>query len=54
LLGRKVNVMGVFAKEGNSIIGSSADNLVLIPYHFAKTIIDINIRNFNAKNATKS
>jgi putative ABC transport system permease protein len=39
LLGRKVNVMGVFAKEGNSIIGSSADNLVLIPYHFAKTII---------------
>ncbi len=41
LLGRKVNVMGVFAKEGNSIIGSSADNLVLIPYHFAKTIIDV-------------
>ena len=33
--------MGVFAKEGNSILGSSSDNLVLIPYQFARTIIDV-------------
>lgn len=41
LMGRKLTVLAVFAKEGNSILGSSADNLVLIPYHFAKTIIDV-------------
>jgi putative ABC transport system permease protein len=41
LLGRKLRVVGVFAKEGNSILGSSSDNLVLIPYQFARTIIDV-------------
>jgi len=41
LLGRKLRVVGVFAKEGNSIIGSSSDNLALIPYQFARTIIDV-------------
>jgi putative ABC transport system permease protein len=41
ILGRKVQVIGIFAKEGNSILGTSADNIVLLPYHFAKTIIDV-------------
>jgi putative ABC transport system permease protein len=41
IMGKKLRVLGVFAKEGNSIIGSSADNLVLIPYQFARTIFDV-------------
>jgi putative ABC transport system permease protein len=42
ILGKKIMVLGVFAKEGNSILGTSSDNIVLIPYHFAKTMIDVN------------
>jgi len=42
MMGRKLKVVGVFAKEGSSIMGSSADNMVLIPFNFAKTIIDVN------------
>lgn len=33
--GTKLRVVGVIEKEGNSLIGFSMDNTVLIPYHFA-------------------
>lgn len=39
--GRKVLVIGVFAKEGESIIGNSLDNSILLPLNFARNIIDI-------------
>ena len=39
--GRKLRVIGVFAKEGESIIGESHDNTVLIPVNFARKIIDL-------------
>jgi putative ABC transport system permease protein len=40
--GQKVNVIGVFAKEGKSAIGeNSLDNMVLIPLNLARTMVDL-------------
>ncbi len=41
ILGRKVGIIGVFEKEGESIIGNSIDNEVLIPINYARNLIDI-------------
>ncbi len=41
IMGRYVNVIGVFAKEGENMIGLTTDKLVLIPINFARDIIDI-------------
>lgn len=41
LVGRKLKVIGVFKKEGESIIGNSPDNQVVIPINYARKIIDI-------------
>ncbi len=39
--GKKLEVIGVFLKEGKSAIGeNSHDNLVLIPINYAKTFVD--------------
>lgn len=35
-------VIGVFKKEGESIIGNSMDNQIVVPINFARTIFDIN------------
>ncbi|MBL0341571.1 MAG: ABC transporter permease [Bacteroidetes bacterium] len=40
-LGRKFIVIGVFAKEGSSIMGSSLDNTLLIPVNFARNIMNL-------------
>ena len=40
-LGRKIAVIGVFKKEGTSILGNSKDNLVLIPVAFARNLINL-------------
>ena len=37
LLDRKVRIVGVFQKEGESIMQNSNDNQVMIPYNFLKT-----------------
>jgi len=39
--GRKLKVIGVFKKEGKSMIGNSMDNLLIIPINYARNIIDI-------------
>ncbi len=39
--GAKVMVIGVFKKEGESILGGSSDTHVLIPINFARNLIDI-------------
>ncbi|MFN8154369.1 MAG: ABC transporter permease [Bacteroidia bacterium] len=39
--GHKVTIVGVFAKEGESMIGNSHDNSVLIPVNFGRKFIDI-------------
>ncbi len=41
LKGRRVTVIGVYAKEGESTIGNSNDNIAAIPVNFARKFIDI-------------
>jgi putative ABC transport system permease protein len=46
-MGRKVTIIGVFAKEGKDILGISSDNEILLPLNFAKNIIDIENEKYN-------
>ena len=39
--GRKLHVIGVFAREGESIIGDTHDNTVVVPVNYARKILDI-------------
>jgi putative ABC transport system permease protein len=39
--GAKVTVIGLFKKEGESMIGNSMDEVVLIPVNFARSIIKV-------------
>lgn len=41
VLGRKLVVIGVFAEEGEDMLGTSADKTVLLPLNFARNVIDI-------------
>jgi putative ABC transport system permease protein len=41
MLGRKVTVIGVFKPEGESMVGNSSDNQVVIPLDFAATVMDV-------------
>jgi len=38
---RKLIVIGVFSKEGSSMLGNSKDNAVVVPVNFARRFIDI-------------
>lgn len=40
--GRKIQVIGVFKKEGNDQFGNSLDEVVMMPLLYIKNIIDIN------------
>ncbi len=39
--GLKFQIIGIFKREGKSIMGSSMDNLFVIPINYARNIIDI-------------
>lgn len=41
LNGTKMMVIGVFKKEGESLIGNSADTQVLVPINFARNLFDL-------------
>lgn len=41
VLGRKVQVVGVFAREGEDLLGVSSDKTLLLPLNFARNLIDI-------------
>jgi len=41
MMGRKITVIGVFKKEGESMMGGSHDNQVLMPLNFVRKIINI-------------
>lgn len=41
VLGRKVTVIGVFEKEGEDMLGISADKTILLPLNFARNVIDV-------------
>jgi putative ABC transport system permease protein len=42
LFGVKMRVIGLLKKEGESLIDNSSDNLIITPYNFLKTKIDMN------------
>ncbi|CAN5231044.1 ABC transporter permease [soil metagenome] len=41
IFGRKVSVIGIFKEEGESMMGNSSDNMILIPLTFARTVMEI-------------
>jgi putative ABC transport system permease protein len=45
--GAKVTVVGVFKKEGESILGNSLDNEVLVPVNYANNLIDVKSDNMD-------
>ena len=47
IMGRKVNIIGVFTKEGKDMLGISSDNEILLPLNFAKNVIDIENEKYN-------
>jgi len=46
VMGRYVNIIGVFSKEGDDMLGNSDDKNVLIPINFAKDVIDVQSENY--------
>ncbi|MBG00589.1 MAG: ABC transporter [Owenweeksia sp.] len=42
MLGRKVKVLGVFEKQGKSLVGQDVDATVLVPINFARTLMNVN------------
>ena len=47
MFGRKLNVVGVFKKEGSNFFGNSSDNQVLVPLSYARNVIDIKYEGFD-------
>lgn len=45
--GRKLRVIGVFSREGESIVGDSHDNTIVVPINFARKFMDIRSDNMN-------
>lgn len=41
VLGNNVTVIGVMRKEGEDLLGWTADNQVILPYNFTKTLVDL-------------
>jgi putative ABC transport system permease protein len=41
VLGRRVTVIGIFEKEGEDMLGISADKLILLPLNFARNLINV-------------
>lgn len=54
IAGRKAYVIGVFKKEGESMLGNSMDNQVVIPFHFAKLMMDVRSENSDPYIAVKA
>jgi len=46
IMGRKVNVIGVFKKEGKDMLGISSDKEILMPLNFARNVIDVQSSNY--------
>lgn len=48
VFGIKVEIIGVFKKQGNNNFGNSNDNLVLVPVNFGRNYIDLNADNIGS------
>jgi putative ABC transport system permease protein len=47
IMGRKLTIIGVFAKQGKDMLGISTDSEIDLPLNFAKNIIDIENEKYN-------
>lgn len=47
VFGRKLEVIGVFEKEGKDLMGNSPDDQALMPVNFARNVIDISSEYYN-------
>ncbi len=47
VMGRRMNVVGVFKKEGDDMLGMSHDNNMLIPLNLAKSLFDVESERYN-------
>jgi len=47
--GAKVTIIGVFKKEGESILGGSNDTQILVPINYAKSLVDIRDESLDPK-----
>lgn len=52
--GRNCKVIGVFKKEGESMLGNSMDNQVIVPYNFARLFMDVRSENSDPFIAVKA
>lgn len=52
--GRNCKVIGLFKKEGESMLGNTMDNQVVLPYAFVKRLVDVDSENSNAFIAVKA
>lgn len=52
--GRSCKVIGVFNKEGESMLGNSMDNQVIVPYNFARLFMDVKSENGDPLIAVKA
>jgi putative ABC transport system permease protein len=41
IFGRKLDVIGIMKKEGESVFGNSRDNYIFMPANFGRTVIDV-------------
>jgi putative ABC transport system permease protein len=41
VMGRKVKIIGVFKKEGESMVGNSSDDEIVVPVNYARTLVDL-------------
>jgi putative ABC transport system permease protein len=39
--GRKLEIIGIFKKEGSDNLGESHDDIVMLPFQFARTMVDV-------------
>jgi putative ABC transport system permease protein len=44
-MGRKLRIIGVFAKQGSSLVGVNTDETVLVPVLFARTLMSLSNKN---------
>ncbi|TND07581.1 MAG: putative ABC transport system permease protein [Bacteroidetes bacterium] len=47
IFGRKIQIIGVFKKEGESMFGNSLDAFVVMPVLFARNVMDVNSENLD-------
>ena len=52
--GKNCKVIGLFKKEGESMLGSTMDNLAVVPYNFARLMMDVKSENSNPFIAVKA